>query len=179
MQSHKSRDMKLITIILFSIFAFQFPAAQSQDSILFTIIKIKSAELTGAYKLRAWNTSTKPYCIYHSAHILPQQIPPPLLPIFSQTDSTEEFRLSYSLKDAERDHFYEGDYLNGFILLPYQTLEFDFTIANTTVRKNLKVKYSRVDDLCYNDFVAGIFSNPASWHKGFVKEEKLLDIPVR
>lgn len=168
--------MKLNFTIFITIFAFQLLAAQSRDSVLFTIAKIDSNELHSTYRLRAWNTAAKPYCIYHSAYIVPGQIPSPILPVMSRAVSVEYFNLNYSLKDAERDHFYEGDYLSGFIVLPYQHVDFYFTTPNSVMRKILKVKFSRIVNFCHDDFVSRMLANAATWHTSLLKEEMLLEM---
>ena len=171
--------MKLITAFFFSTFTFHFLAAQSQDSVLFKIVKIDSSIETSLYRLHALNISTKPYCIYHSGHIIPHQNPTPLLLKLYDTESVETFSLNYSLKDSQRDHYYDSNYLNGHILLPYQNLDFDFTISNSSLRQLLKVKLTRLNDFCYNDFVARRFANSTNWHDKYQKEEIILEIPRR
>ena len=147
------------------------------DSIYFKIRKIDSLRNYNIYQVYTFNASSKPYGILHASNIWFFQDPTATLAPISQTETIQFYSLNYSARDTSYDDLPEDWSLNSQIVLPFQSLTFSLNILRSNKEQRLKIKYIKLLDLCYNDFIEKIYANSSMWHKTYKKNEILLIVP--
>jgi hypothetical protein len=147
-----------------------------KDSIYFAVTRIKSSNDTTLYRINVFNYSKLPCCVLHSSAIFPGQFSLPTLVKLSE-DSSENYNLHYSTKEDAVDDLPLGNWSTGYVILPYQNMEFEVFIPNSNKRQRLKAQYFKLPNYCYNEFSAELLSSKEVWHRKYLKQTVILEIP--
>jgi hypothetical protein len=147
-----------------------------KDSIYFAVSRIKSSNDTTRYQINVFNYSKLPCCVLHSPAIFPGGVPLPTL-VKLTDDSSENYSLHYTTRETRFTYEVPLDYeSSGYVILPYQKMEFEVFIPNSIKKQRLEVQYFRVPNFCYTEFSTEAVSR-IGWHRKYLKQTVILEIP--
>jgi hypothetical protein len=147
-----------------------------KDTIYFAVARIKSLKDTTLYRINIFNYSKIPCCVLHSPSIFPGSVPLPTLVRLTE-DSSENYNLHYTTRETRFTYEVPLDYESmGYVILPYQKMEFEVFIPNSINKQRLEVQYFKVPNFCYTEFSTEAVSR-VGWHRKYIKQTVILEIP--